>query len=44
MEVERHRGMIRNEHIGIGSNSYLKSQNLLIFRLLLKNEYFEMYI
>ena len=32
MDIGRHRGMILNEHIRIGSNSYEKVKNLYIFR------------
>ena len=31
MEIGRHRGMIANEHIKIGSNSYEKVKAFLIF-------------
>ena len=39
MEIERHRGMITNEHIKIGSNSYekVKTSEYLGFLLTNKN-------
>ena len=35
MEVERHRGMLANEHVRIGSNSYEKVKTFkYVFRLI----------
>ena len=38
MEIERHRGMIVNEHIKIGSNSYKKVETFKHLGSLLKNQ------
>ena len=38
MEIERHLGMIANEHIKIGSNSYEKVKSFKYFDSLLTNQ------
>jgi hypothetical protein len=38
MEIERHRGMIANAHIKIGSNSYEKVKAFKYLRSLLTNQ------
>jgi hypothetical protein len=40
MEVEYHRGMVANEHITAGSNSYEKAKTLKYLGSLLRNQNF----